>query len=84
MLPWGKTVLRGVGGPQRYNSDQACADIAASTREPGCQRTMGIVADTLHRLSEHRHIKALLQPKWINKWKKGGRMKWKRGCRAAI
>lgn len=32
---------------------------------------MGIVA-TLHRFTEHRHIKALLQPKWINKWKKGG------------
>lgn len=47
-------------------------DITAFTREPGCQRTMGIAADTLHRFSEHRHIKALLQPKWINKWKKGG------------
>lgn len=68
------TALRGFGGgAQRYNGDQACADITAFTREPGCQRTMGIVADTLHRLSEHRHIKALLQPKWINKWKKGGR-----------
>lgn len=27
----------------------------------------------LHRSSEHRRIKALLHPKWINKWRKGGR-----------
>lgn len=60
------------GGWGWFNSSRARADITSFTREPGCQRTMGIAADTLHRFSEHRHIKALLQPKWINKWKKGG------------